>query len=312
MRISDFFFSLTALQKRIHHLSDDGPGADDRDLHHDVVEAYGPKARQAGHLRSAFDLEHSYGVGLLQGGIDLLVILWKMGEVNFFVIVIVDKFDGILEYGHHAESEQIDFDDAHVGAIFFVPLHDDAAGHRSRFERDDGIELSLADDHAAGVLAEMAGHVLHSEAEFVIFAQARVGEIKAGVAESTVERVVFVAEFPGGDCCGNFGECFGIESESLAHFTGSHAIAIGDDIGGHGGATLAIPLVNVLDNFFALVTAGKIEIDVGPLAALFRKKTFEEKFHADGIDGSDAERVTDSAIGGGAASLDKDVLLAAV
>ena len=167
-----------------------------------------------------------------------------MREIDFFVIVIANQFDGIFEHGHHAESEQIDFDDAHVGAIFFVPLHDDAAGHGGGLERDDGIELSLADDHAAGVLAEMARHVLHGEAEFVIFAQAGMGEVESGVAEAAVERVVFVAKFPGGDGGGNFCERFGIESERLAHFARGHAVAIGDDVGGHGGAALAVSLVD--------------------------------------------------------------------
>ena len=234
-----------------------------------------------------------------------------MREVDFFVIVVANEFDGIFEHGHHAEAEQIDFDDAHVGAIFFVPLHDDAAGHGGGFERDDGIELSLADDHAAGVLAEMARHVLHGEAEFVIFAQAGMVEVESGVAEAAVERVVFVAEFPGGDGGGNFVERFGIEAQGLAHFARGHAVAIGDDVGGHGGAAFAIALVDVLDDFFALVAAGQIEIDVGPLAALFGKKALEEQFHADGVDRGDAERVADGAVGGGSASLHENVLLAA-
>ena len=113
---------------------------------------------------------------------------------------------------------RVDFDDAHVGAIFFVPLHDDAAGHGRGFEGDDGIELSLADDHAAGVLAEMAWHVLHGEAEFVIFAQAGMVEVESGVAEAAVECVVFVAEFPGGDGGGNFVERFGIEAREPCPF----------------------------------------------------------------------------------------------
>ena len=94
-----------------------------------------------------------------------------MREVDFIVVVIVDQFDGIFEDSHHSEAEQVDFDDAHVGAVFLVPLNDYAAWHARGFEGDDGIELSLADDHAAGVLAKMAGHVLHGEAEFVVFAQ---------------------------------------------------------------------------------------------------------------------------------------------
>ncbi len=135
-----------------------------------------------------------------------------MGEIDFLVIMVADKFDGILEHGHHAEAEQIHFDDAHVGTIFFVPLHDDAAGHGCGFERDDGIELSLADDHAAGVLAEMARHVLHGDAEFVIFAQARMVEVESGIAEAAVEGVILVAEFPGSNGGGNFLERLWVET----------------------------------------------------------------------------------------------------
>ena len=218
MRIGNVFASLAAKNKRIHHLADDRAGADDRDLHHDVIEAQRTQARQGCHLRAAFHLKHADGVGLLQGGIHRRVILRKVGQVDFFVIVVTNEFDGILEHGHHAQAEQIDFDDAHVGAIFFVPLHDHAAGHGGRLERHDGIELSLADDHAAGMLAEMARHVLHGEAEFVIFAQAGMVEVESGVAEAAVERVVFVAEFPGGDGGGNFVERFRIEARAPCPF----------------------------------------------------------------------------------------------
>src|SRR5947208_8643807 len=96
-------------------------------------------------------------------------------------------------------------------------------------------------------------------------------EIESGIAEAAVEGVVLVAEFPGGNRGGNFGERFGIKSQRLAHFAVGHAIAIGDDVGGHGGAAFAVSLVDVLNDFFALVAAGEIEIDVGPLAAFFRK-----------------------------------------
>ena len=164
MRIGHFFAFLAAKDEGIHHLADDGAGTDDRHLHHDVVETLGKQAGQRRHLRAAFHLEQSHRVGLLQCGINLRVIGWKMRQVDFFVIVVVDEFDGVFKYGHHAEAEQIDFDDAHVGAIFFVPLHDDAAGHGGGLERDDGIELSLADDHAAGVLAEMARQILYGDA----------------------------------------------------------------------------------------------------------------------------------------------------
>jgi hypothetical protein len=70
----------------------------------------------------------------------------------------------VFEYGHHAEAEQVDLDEAHVGAVFLVPLDDGAAGHGGALEGDDAVEHAGADDHAAGVLAEMAGQVLHAHA----------------------------------------------------------------------------------------------------------------------------------------------------
>ncbi len=61
----------------------------------------------------------------------------------------------------------------------------------------------------------------------------------------------------------------------------------------------------------APVAARQIEIDVGPLAALFRQKAFEQQIHADRIDRRDAEAVADGAVGRRAAPLHEDVVLAA-
>ena len=51
------------------------------------------------------------------------------------------------------------------------------------------------------------------------------------------------------------------------------------------------------------VAAGQVEIDVRPLAALFGEEALEEQVHADRIDGGDAERVADHAVGRRAAPL---------
>ena len=59
------------------------------------------------------------------------------------------------------EAEQIDFDDAHVGAVVLVPLDDDAAGHRGGLERHARVEAALADHHPAGVLAEVPRQIQH-------------------------------------------------------------------------------------------------------------------------------------------------------
>ena len=102
-----------------------------------------------------------------------------------------------------------------------------------------------------------------------------------------------------------------LEAERLAHFARRAAAAIGDDVGGHRRAVPAVLLVDVLDHLLAPIAARQIEIDVGPLAALLRQEALEEQIHADRIDRGDAEAVADGAVGGRAASLHEDVVLAA-
>ena len=73
----------------------------------------------------------------------------------------------------------------------------------------------------------------------------------------------------------------------------------------------AVLFVDVLDHPLAAIAARQIQIDVGPLAALFRQKALEQQIHRDRIDRRDAEAVADGAVGGAAASLHEDVVLPA-
>ena len=75
-----------------------------------------------------------------------------MRQIHFFFVMVANQFERIFQHGHHAEAQQIDFDDAHVRAVFFIPLHYHAARHGRGLQRHDGIETPLADDHAARVL----------------------------------------------------------------------------------------------------------------------------------------------------------------
>ena len=77
------------------------------------------------------------------------------------------------------------------------------------------------------------------------------------------------------------------------------------------GAELSVFLVDVLDHPLAPIAARQIEIDVGPLAALFRQEPLEQQIHPDRIDRGDPEAVADGAVGGRAAPLHEDVLLPA-
>ena len=102
-----------------------------------------------------------------------------------------------------------------------------------------------------------------------------------------------------------------VEIERLADFARRALAAIGDHVGGHRRAVLAVFLVDVLNHALAAIAARQIEIDVGPLAALFREEALEQQLHADRIDGGDAEAVAHGAVGRRAAALHEDVLLPA-
>ena len=88
-----------------------------------------------------------------------------MREVHFFAIVVANDLNGIFEHRHHAQPQQVHFHDAHIGAIFFVPLHHHASGHRGGLERHHRIQLALAHHHSAGMLAEMPRQILDHQAQ---------------------------------------------------------------------------------------------------------------------------------------------------
>ena len=68
----------------------------------------------------------------------------------------------------------------------------------------------------------------------------------------------------------------------------------------------------MLDDRFTPLAAREIQIDVGPFAARFAEKSFEQELHADRVHRRDPERVADRAVGRRATSLDQDVVGAAV
>ena len=227
-------------------------------------------------------------------------------------IARVHQLDGILQHRHHAESEQIHLDDAHVGAVVLVPLDDDAAGHGGGLERHDGIELALADDHAAGMLPEVARQVLDAQPQLGERAHARHVERQPGGGEVAAERLVRVDELEVVHHLRQRVDLLLVERQRLAHLARGAAAAVGDDVGGHRRAEPPVFLVDVLDDALAAIAARQVEVDVGPLAALFRQEPLEQQIHRDRIDRGDAEAVADGAVGRRSAPLHEDVLLPAV
>ena len=155
--------SRPAVEIGMHHLADDGTGANEGDFHHEVVEGGWLEARQCGHLCAGFHLEDAHGIGGLQHGVDRRIIGRQVRDVDARGLVprSVDEPDGILQCRHHAQAQQVDLDDAHVGAVFLVPLHHDTSRHAGRLEGHHRRQGPLADDHAPRVLPQVPRQIVH-------------------------------------------------------------------------------------------------------------------------------------------------------
>src|SRR5205807_9134757 len=75
-------------------------------------------------------------------------------------------------------------------------------------------------------------------------------------------------------------------------------------------AVFSVAPINFLDDRFAPVAAGKIEIDIGPTFPALIQETFEHEIVADRIDRRDPEAITNYAVRRAPSALDHDVVLA--
>src|SRR5256885_3873967 len=98
MRISDPLLSLSALQIWIGHMADNRPRANQCDLHHQIIKMLGMISRQRGHLRTALDLEHAYGVSLLNYFVNIRLVLREMRKINFFFVMMANQINRIFEH----------------------------------------------------------------------------------------------------------------------------------------------------------------------------------------------------------------------
>ncbi|HTI38097.1 MAG TPA: hypothetical protein VL484_11080 [Vicinamibacterales bacterium] len=218
--------------------------------------------------------------------------------------VDIDNLQSILQHRHHPEAQQIHLHDPHVGAVVLVPLDDHPAGHRCVLERHHVVQSSLAHDHAAGMLAEMTRQILNLRPQPPELLNGRMETVHARVAQVAFERFLRIDPL---ELIHDFRERVDLrrlEPEDLADFPRRAAAAIGDHVRGHGGPRTAgrqpgraVLFVDVLDHTLATVAARQIEIDVRPLASLFRQKSLEEQIHTDRIHGGNAEAIADGAVG---------------
>ena len=300
------------VQVGVDHLAHDGPRSDKGDLHHQIVEASGLHPGQGGHLGPAFDLEDPHRIRAAEHRVGVGVVRGQVGKVDLSALVAFDQGDRLLESGQHTEAQEIDLDDAEIRAVLLVPLHDAPPRHAGGFDGHDFVQAPSGDHDAAAVLPQVPGQSLDRVHEFDQADDAGCGGIDPGLADSRHQGIgVFRAvcvEVQAREPAGQGVDGFRSQAHHFAHLTHRHACAIGDDVGRHGRALLAVFRKDVLDDPLALIPGWQVEIDIRPLPALLGEEALEEQVHPDRIHRRDAQGITDRAIGRGTAPLAEDVL----
>ncbi len=160
MVVGDLLLPIAAFDVRVHRPTLDGPGPDQRHLHHQVVEHPWLQPRQRGHLGAGLHLEHPDGVGPLQHLVHGRFAQVELGQVDLDALVLGDQVDGVVQRREHAEPEHVELHQTDCRAIVLVPLQDAAVGHPRPLHRADVGDRPVADHHAAGMDAHVPRQIL--------------------------------------------------------------------------------------------------------------------------------------------------------
>ena len=136
--------------------AEDWAGADDGDLDDEIVEDAGLRLEHSLDLGAAFDLEGADRVADADHLEDGLVLQVDPAQVRDRIAGGRDQVHTFLDQREHPEGEEVDLDEAGVVAGVLVPLAEVAVLHRGRLDRHQAGDRLGGDDHAAGVLGDVA------------------------------------------------------------------------------------------------------------------------------------------------------------
>ena len=150
---------VTPAQVGMDRPSLDRSGADEGDLDDEVVETARSQPGQRGHLRPALHLEEPNRVTAAQHVVDR-ILLGDHGEVDLVVVVGGDGVDGPVDRLEHPEAEKVELHETDCRGVVLVPLEHGPVLHARPLDRADLRDRPVADHHAAGMDAEVAGKAL--------------------------------------------------------------------------------------------------------------------------------------------------------
>ena len=106
-------------------------------------------------MRPAFDLENAYGVGTADHLVSGAVVGRNVMHAEWLAQFGTDKFNAAPDGREHAQRQHINFHEAHLFQIVFVPLDDRALWHRSVFHWHQAGQPRLRQYKAAHMLTEV-------------------------------------------------------------------------------------------------------------------------------------------------------------
>ena len=276
----------------VHSAADDRPRPHDRDLHGEVIEVAGLRARQHRDLRARLDLEDADGVAAADRVVDRLVLEVDAREVDDAAASGGDQVDRVLDDGEHAEPEEVDLHHPRVADRVLVPVAEVAVRHCRRLARHAVDERFRGDHHPPGVLREVArdaDQLRHDLGEFAPAARA------GAVLELRVVRQLPLDPVGAFMRPGAAGEAveFGLgQSERLAGVADRAARAVGGEAGHERGVLAAPAGVDALDQLGADV-AREVEVDVGQRVHLLVEEAPDEEPVVDRVDVREPDQVAD-------------------
>ena len=291
--IGDGLASELAANEGVDGATLDGSGADERDLHDEVVEPPRLQPRQQPHLRARLDLEHPDRVGPAQHVVDGLLLLGDRRELPFLTRRLADEIEAVLQGRQHPESQEVELDEPHPGGVVFVPLDDRAVLHARVLDRHDLADGPVGQHHSAGVDAEMAGRLQ------------QLGRVLEHLIGDVVAGARLEVGAPALDLLGPGILLPGRMAERLRHVAHGVLGAVLDDVRDLGSPLAAVLRVDPLDDLFAPIGI-EVDVDIGLFVAQRRQEALERQVVGDRVDGRDVEQVADGAVGGGAAPLTQD------
>ena len=143
------------LDVRVDRSTLDRPWAHDRDLDDEVIEVLRLRTANRLHLRAALDLKDADGVGRTDRLEGLCVVERDAREVDAFTAHARDFLHAALNRREHPQAEQVDLQEASIGARVLVPLDHLPALHRRGHHRAAIDQRPRRDHHPARVLGEM-------------------------------------------------------------------------------------------------------------------------------------------------------------